>query len=126
MSEALALSLDGGVRSPADARRFVHEHLAGVPQDVCADALVLVSELVTNVHLHGLTPAGLTLEVAGGVVRIEVFDSGPAIPVVPGQLPRPQGGGGRGLFIVAALATAWGIRTSGGAAGKTVWIELAG
>ncbi len=126
MSAAQVLSLDGGVRDPANARRFVREQLTGVSEDVCADALVVVSELVTNVHLHGLTPAGLTLGVIDGTVHIEVFDSGPAIPVNPGQLPRPNGGGGRGLFIVAALATSWGIRTSGGEGGKTVWIQLAG
>ena len=126
MSDALALSLEGGVRDPAEARRFAREHLTGVSQNVCADALVVVSELVTNVHLHGRTPAGLTLGVTDGVVHIEVFDSGPAIPVDPGQLPRPNGGGGRGLFIVAALARSWGIRTAGDRSGKTVWVELAG
>ena len=59
-------------------------------------------------------------------MHIEVYDSGPTIPVSPVQLPLPTDGGGRGLFIVAALATSWGIRTDAGVRGKTVWIELAG
>ena len=126
MSSARVLPLDGGVRDPAEARRFVRDHLSGVPEDVCADALVVVSELVTNVHLHGTTPAELALSVTDGTVHIEVFDSGPALRVEPGKLPRPDRGGGRGLYIVAALATSWGIRTEGGHTGKTVWIELAG
>ncbi len=126
MTDAQILSLDGRVNDPARARRFVRDQLTGVAEATCADALLAVSELVTNVHLHGGTPADLVLRVNGRAVRIEVYDSGPAIPIGSVRLPLPTDGGGRGLFIVAALATSWGIRTDVGCPGKTVWIELAG
>jgi anti-sigma regulatory factor (Ser/Thr protein kinase) len=84
-----------------------------------------VSELVTNAIRHGQTPTGgditLTLCVTGRCVHGEVCDHGDGIPrqVCAGD----DGEGGRGLFLVAAYTTDWGVSplSSGG---KRVWFDI--
>jgi anti-sigma regulatory factor (Ser/Thr protein kinase) len=107
------------------ARQFVGAVLG--PGHPCGDAAVLlVSELYGNSVKHsGSGAPGETVTVAvmtgAGVVRVEVIDrSGPGVPEL-----RPadrDAEGGRGLQIVARLATRWGWRKRGG---RTVtWFEL--
>ncbi|HEX6577025.1 MAG TPA: ATP-binding protein [Jiangellaceae bacterium] len=83
--------------------------------------LLLVSELVTNALLHGLPPLELRLNADGGRVRVEVFDGAgdhrPARKFVP-----PDAAHGRGIEIVAALASRWGSASA--PAGKLVWFEV--
>jgi len=51
--------------------------------------------------------------------RVEVLDPGPMF----NPDPRPPGtGSGRGLYLVDAVATAWGVEPD--EAGKKVWFEL--
>ncbi len=54
-------------------------------------------------------------------MRVEVADHDPALPVQ--QHPPAEAVTGRGLLIVDALATRWGVEPA--ADGKTVWFELA-
>jgi hypothetical protein len=106
------------------ARCFVGGVLGGHP---CGDdAVLLVSELFGNSVRHsGSCVAGETVTVAvragSGLVRVEVTDrSGAGVP----RLCRAgdEGEGGRGLELVAGLATRWGWRRRGG---RTVtWFEL--
>ena len=59
---------------------------------------------------------------ASGVLRIEVSDEDPGTPE-----PQPFSStaeSGRGIVLVSALATTWGIETDG-AVGKVTWAELA-
>ena len=120
----LALTLPGGPAAPGEARRAVTRALAGhVAAEAEGDALIVVSELVTNavrhggaradsdtVSLHvGLTPAG---------VRIEVTDPGAGFR--PGG-HGPRADGGYGLHLLDRLATRWGVA---GAEPVTVWVEL--
>lgn len=106
----------------AQARRFVGGVLSGI---VVADDVVLcVSELASNAVLHSNSrePGGqFAVRVwvtAGGAVRAEVEDRGGP------WSPDPEAGEerGRGLLIVAALATRWGI--AGSNAGRVAWLEL--
>ncbi|MFF3395098.1 ATP-binding protein [Streptomyces sp. NPDC002669] len=109
-------------------RQFVRAALVDWTCDVRADDVLLcVSELVTNAVLHGVPPGrGLRVrlywEQAGGVLRIEVHDSG------DGEVrPRDSGAahdeeGGRGLLLVAALADRWGVGERN--PGKVVWCEF--
>ncbi|MEU6892281.1 ATP-binding protein [Streptomyces sp. NPDC046557] len=89
------------------------------------DALVVASELVTNAVRHALAPRDREIETrfvrlpAG--VRVEVHDASDA-PAVP-ALPDPHGDGGRGLYLVAALADRWAVGERVGP-GKRVWAEL--
>lgn len=87
----------------------------------------VVAELAANAVTHGHVP-GRDVEVrmalaADGVVRVEVADArGDRRPVTPGAGPDAEGG--RGLRIVAALSTAWGVAER--QVGKTVWAEVGG
>lgn len=102
--------------------------LWGVPYGGPASDTVtlLVAELASNAALHGRVPGRdfelrLGYDVATGVVRVEVSDTHPERPNPPG----PEAGvleGGRGLLLVEALASRWGVDERQGP-GKTVWAE---
>jgi anti-sigma regulatory factor (Ser/Thr protein kinase) len=111
-------------RSVGAARRFARWSLVywGLSAWERADDVSLcVSELATNALLHGAPPGrGFLLRVRydGAVVRVEVHDSGGGEPCVS-ELPDE---GGRGLFLVAALADKWGVGQRD--PGKVVWCEF--
>ncbi|MFH9131879.1 ATP-binding protein [Streptomyces griseoaurantiacus] len=92
------------------------------------DTVVLVvAELAANAVLHGLVPGrdfalSLFHDESGGVVRIEVTDTHPALPAR--KAPTPEEEAGRGLLLVDALTADWGVRDRPGP-GKTVWAECA-
>jgi anti-sigma regulatory factor (Ser/Thr protein kinase) len=92
----------------------------GWPAPAVDRARVVASELATNAVLH----TGSGFEVAlhlNGVARIEVTDSEP--DRLPRQAdPADQRPGGMGLYLVEALATAWGVERT--EAGKVVWAVL--
>ena len=88
-----------------------------------SDALLIVSELVTNAVRHGgaRTPdETLELHVAlvGEAVRLEVVDPGDGFE--PGA-HGPRHDGGYGLHLLDRLAARWGVA---GSAPTTVWTEL--
>lgn len=85
-------------------------------------AELLVSELVTNALVHALPPLELRVQPLGATgVRIEVSDAaGHRWPTR--KATRPEAEGGRGIEIIAALASRWGTESSG--SGKLVWAEL--
>ncbi|MEV7736719.1 ATP-binding protein [Streptomyces sp. NPDC088921] len=119
-------------RHPASvglARRRVRDHLAdwghGPDDPALADAVLLVSELATNVVRHGpLLEREFEVAVTAlvdGSCLIEVSDEDRLEPRL-----RTVGEGeetGRGLHLVENIATAWGV-WSRGRHGKTVWALL--
>ncbi|WP_037960704.1 ATP-binding protein [Streptomyces violens] len=109
------------------AREFARRALAdwGVGEARTQDALLCVSELVTNAVRHGVPPGrGFRLRLlrAGeALVRIEVHDSGPGHPRVAD--PAEDGDErGRGLLLVEAVADKWGVGERD--PGKIVWCEV--
>jgi serine phosphatase RsbU (regulator of sigma subunit) len=87
---------------------------------VAADAELVMSELVTNAALHGEAP--ITVRVLlDGWVRVEVEDARRAAPIVPRK--NTEAMTGRGLAMVAALSSGWGMELAAGG-GKVVWAEL--
>lgn len=112
-------------RHPASvglARRRVRDHLAdwghGPDDPAPADAVLLVSELATDVVRHGpLLEREFEVAVtalADGSCLIEVSDEGrlePRLRVV-GEWEET----GRGLRLVENIATAWGCGAGGGTA----------
>jgi anti-sigma regulatory factor (Ser/Thr protein kinase) len=107
--------------APRAARRFVVETLAGL---VCAnrvaDAQLVVSELVTNVVVHARTDLTVAVALSSDAIRIEVRDRDKTPPK-----PRPTSAcslSGRGLPLIDALTSAWGVEQFGH--GKVVWAQL--
>ncbi|MFE0361520.1 ATP-binding protein [Streptomyces griseoaurantiacus] len=86
-------------------------------------AVLVVAELTANAVLHGLVPGrdfalSLLRDETLGTLRIEVTDTHPALPAR--RTPAPEEDTGRGLLLVEALATDWGVEGRPGP-GKTVW-----
>ncbi len=109
-------------REPASiavARRFV----SGVVTDpeVREVAVLLVSELTTNAVRHAMGDSFEVRVRLDGVVRVEVTDESDVLPErIP---PSEEGAGGRGLLLVNAFASDWGVESQ--PSGKTIWFELA-
>jgi PAS domain S-box-containing protein len=118
------LAIAGGHDAPGAARRALTGALAGRSSaTLLADALIVVSELVTNAIRHGGArgpDAQLRVDAAflDGVLRIEVTDPGPGFE--PGG-HGPRADGGYGLHLLDRLAARWGVA---GASPVTVWVEL--
>jgi CheY-like chemotaxis protein/anti-sigma regulatory factor (Ser/Thr protein kinase) len=105
-----------------EARAVVRELLDRWGYDeLVDDAALVVSELVTNAFEHTASSCAVVVNRSGGGVRIEVRDEGPGTP--DPQPPSATAEGGRGLMIVSALATAWGVDSIPPT--KSVWVELA-
>lgn len=114
-------------RSVSAARRFARWSLRYwelADWERADDVSLCVSELATNALVHGAPPGrGFLLRVRydGDVLRVEVHDSGGGEPYASD--PPGDGEGGRGLFLVAALADKWGVGQRN--PGKVVWAEFA-
>jgi serine phosphatase RsbU (regulator of sigma subunit)/anti-sigma regulatory factor (Ser/Thr protein kinase) len=115
------LTLGGEPDAVPKARRFTAKSLAAEPSHLVEDAEQVVSELVTNAILHGAEPVTLRILRGERALRLEVEDSGRSVPVM--ALPTTDTMTGRGLSLVAALASLWGVEESPN--GKVVWVELA-
>jgi anti-sigma regulatory factor (Ser/Thr protein kinase) len=109
----------------AGARQQVREllHDWSCPDQVDS-AVLLVSEMLTNVLVHTDTDALLVVEMTGESgkrrMRIEVTDASDDLPHKrrPGELASS----GRGLVLMDVLADAWGVDPRGD--GKSIWFEL--
>ncbi|MFE0733126.1 ATP-binding protein [Streptomyces antibioticus] len=108
--------------TPSAARSFVAETLARWGRTERLDDIRLcTSELATNAVLHGAPTGGRILvrvELHAGVLRVEVHDAGNDTPVE--REARSTDSGGRGLFLVSAIADHWGVEERRGP-GKCVW-----
>ncbi|MCZ0209568.1 SpoIIE family protein phosphatase [Streptomyces sp. UMAF16] len=109
----------------AEARQHLRELLHDwASPDQVDSAVLLVSEMVTNVLVHTDADALLLAEVlcgeGGRRLRAEVFDTGDDLPHKrrPGELASS----GRGLMLIELLADAWGVAPRG--EGKSIWFEL--
>lgn len=113
--------------SVAFARRALSDDLkaAGVFEHAVGDAVLVVSELVSNAILHAYPLPGERLKVAwvmdGGWLEVAVSDGGSATMPQAGH-PTVASVSGRGLAIVAHICQTWGVRTDD--VGLTVWAVL--
>ncbi|MFJ8636349.1 ATP-binding protein [Streptomyces sp. NPDC093568] len=115
--------VSAGVEDVSRIRRVARDFLAGLPVQSATreDALLVISELVTNAVTHALPPAALRLcRTPRSTLRIEVTDGGPQLRTPPRTDPMEEHG--RGMQIVAALATHHGTVTH--EQGATRWVEL--
>lgn len=112
----------GAVRN---ARAAVRGQLHHWQLDVLGDlTALLVSELVTNSLRHATGPIGVRLVRPHGLADVLLVEVSDPLPDPPRErIARAEDEGGRGLQLVALSSRRWGTRP--GAAGKTVWFELA-
>ncbi|MFI8321717.1 SpoIIE family protein phosphatase [Streptomyces sp. NPDC085529] len=108
----------------SDARAAVGQALRdwGMPE-LADDAELLTGELLGNVLLHTEGGAVLTLEVLPEPVRrvrLSVQDRSSAWP--RRRTPGEAATSGRGLLLMDALASRWGVEPRG--EGKAVWCEI--
>ena len=82
---------------------------------------LLVSELASNAIVHGSGDAALVVEVHPHCLHVEVLDSDSTVDFEPLEFERTSPHG-RGLAIVNALASSWGVEPR--LAGKAVWFDL--
>lgn len=102
------------------ARQAVRQACAGRAADV-EDVVQCTSELVTNALLHGSPPLLLEALATPERLRIAVHDAG-AGTIERREPLSDETLSGRGLGIVAALASRWGSdRTPHG---KVAWFEV--
>jgi len=143
-SGSVALRLPARSASVATARHALRDLAAewSLPETVAHDAETVVSELVTNAVLHARTECELSIEARPPGLRVEVADDDGTAPLLPnafvpvadGLLNESAEGDralaellaeratGRGMAIVDALSTTWGVEPRG--PGKVVWAEL--
>jgi serine phosphatase RsbU (regulator of sigma subunit)/anti-sigma regulatory factor (Ser/Thr protein kinase) len=102
-----------------DLRACVTRQLTdwGLDETTFAAELIL-SELVTNAIRYGAEPIRVRL-LHDRTLICEVFDASSTTPHLRRAAHTDEGG--RGLFLVAQLAQAWGTRYTGD--GKVIWAE---
>jgi serine/threonine-protein kinase RsbW len=101
------------------ARHFVRDSLAGQSPATLEAAELMTSELASNAVRHARSGFELVIR-TGREIRIELHDDGGGAPTLLSPTPREVTG--RGLLIVAAMSTDWGVIPS--ASGKQVWFTL--
>lgn len=122
LSASIRVQLPPDTTSPGHARRIVATTLGDWGQsDVLDTVQLLISELVTNVVVHTSSAPDVRISLLPGHVHVEVVDSGLSDPVA--RAATPEAVSGRGLQLVAALASAWGTTRAPG--GKVVWFDVA-
>ena len=113
--------LPADAASARRARHLVATAVAASGHEELVDrATLLVSEVVTNSILHAGTEMRLRCRPSGAGVRVEVFDRSSLMPSV--RHYDADATTGRGLGLVSALATSWGVDCEDD--GKTLWFEL--
>jgi len=119
--EFASLSVPGRPGAVSDARHF----MADLCRDwglnaVCDTATLLVSETVTNSIVHGRSDVELTVQYDTPTLRVGIADHDRTMPERRETMTQQEGG--RGLWLVEALADEWGVEPAPD--GKRVWFLL--
>ncbi|MEU3346183.1 SpoIIE family protein phosphatase [Streptomyces sp. NPDC006700] len=118
-----ALELLGGVEAAPRARAFASGVLASwrFPPELHDLGVLAASELVANSLQHGTPPMRLRLRRTDRRLIVEVTDGDDHLP--RRRRAGPGDESGRGIAIIATIATSWGARRTPGG-GKAVWCEF--
>jgi anti-sigma regulatory factor (Ser/Thr protein kinase) len=98
---------------------------AGIFEAAVGDAVLVVSELLSNAIRHARPLPGANVQVAWALERdaIEVAVSDGGAPTTPARTHASVSSlGGRGLDIVEYVSSRWGVRSDD--YGQTVWAVL--
>ncbi|MHB2021746.1 MAG: ATP-binding protein [Mycobacteriales bacterium] len=121
-SERVEIDLPATGGQVSQARQAVRNAARrwGLSAAVTEDLALATSELVTNAVVHAGPHVRLCLSRRQDCLRLEVGDEHPQRPTV--SCWSDDAAGGRGLHILRAISTSWGIEPA--PRGKTVWAEL--
>ncbi|WP_017933072.1 ATP-binding protein [Nocardioides sp. Iso805N] len=122
MSHSESHELAATVTSIAAARSIVAGAGMALPSPVRDDAVLLVSELMSNAVRHGGSWVRLKLTISEDAFTVAVHDDGPGMPIMRNGTRDASLGSGRGLQIVDRIADQWGVDVD--QAGKTVWFRF--
>jgi anti-sigma regulatory factor (Ser/Thr protein kinase) len=119
----IRLALAPSAETGSLARQTLRQLFAAarIDRDTSETAVLLANELVTNAVEHGHGAAYLEATVEAGAIRLEVTDSSTVEPR-PNTAVDDLDERGRGLMLIDALASRWGVRARPD--GKTIWCEL--
>ncbi len=119
-----SLDLLGGIEAAPRARAFATGVLASwrFPVELRDLGVLAASELVANSLTHGTPPMRLRLRRTDRRLVIEVTDGDEHLP--RRRRAEPGDEDGRGISIIATIASGWGSRRTPGG-GKAVWCEFA-
>jgi anti-sigma regulatory factor (Ser/Thr protein kinase) len=117
------LRLRPNVEAPAEARRSLEALRPSLDDLLVDDAVLLVSEIVSNSVRHASLDASDTIEVrirgSRSMLHVDVVDPGPGFD--PVHLRPSRENGGWGLWMLDRLATRWGVERNHV---TKVWFEL--
>lgn len=119
MADDLSLNLPPDLSAPGVARAAAARHLAGkISPERLGELALVISELVTNASVHGVGQVVFRLRLDHHTVHGEVIDQGAGFVHEIGARAA-EDFGGRGLLVVDALTSRWGVHD-----GRTrVWFE---
>lgn len=113
--------LDPLPASVREARGLMRQFLQdGDREDLLDNAILVVSEVVTNALLHAGTSIDLSAILGEDGLRVAVADGSPHQPVR--RRYGPSSGTGRGLMMLDHLVDDWGVEERD--FGKAVWFRL--
>jgi serine phosphatase RsbU (regulator of sigma subunit) len=117
------LVLDDRPDAVGIGRRFVEQQVVARGAGQIVDEAVLVAgELLANARQHGLAPVAVCVRGDLEALRVEVRDGSSRVPVRAASSTSNMTG--RGLALVEAVASRWGVERGPGP-GKTVWADFA-
>lgn len=100
-------------------RTALHRHQR---HELADTACLLASEVVTNGIAHTHQPISVHMLWTNDRLRVSVRDASPWLPRV--RRASEDDEGGRGLHLIQALASAWGVIREPYGPGKRVWFEV--
>jgi len=106
--------------SSARAARLFVSSVLSADDEVTDLAVLLVSELASNVVQHAGTDFEIGISADAARIRIDVADKDARLPTLRDYVAKSVSG--RGLHMIAASAARWGFEST--TTGKDVWFEL--
>ena len=118
-----SLDLLGGAEAVSSARAFTGGVLASwrLGEELLDLGVLAVSELVSNSFTHGHPPMRLRLRRTDRRLTVEVTDADDHLP--RRRRAEPVDESGRGIAIIATIASSWGTRRTPDG-GKAVWCDF--